>query len=47
MSPVLEQINSLILSPSVDGYDIDVLLGGDYKVYYVIVCTFVLFILIQ
>ena len=31
MSPVIDEINSLIKSPAVDGYDVDILLGGDYK----------------
>ena len=39
LSTVLDDINSLIKTPTVDGYDVDVLLGGDYKVYiYINVC---------
>ena len=32
LSPVIDEINSLIQSPTVDGYDIELVLGGDYKV---------------
>ena len=32
LSPVVDEINSLIKTPIVDGYDVDVQLGGDYKV---------------
>ena len=38
LSPVIDEINSLIKSPTVDGYDVDVLLGGDFKVH--LLCTY-------
>ena len=35
LSPVVDEINSLIRSSTVDGYDVDILVGGDYKVHYI------------